>query len=117
MSVALVVTFAARARAQAAPDLEFLPQPPKEVGFDQNIGQSVPLDAVFKDESGKEVRLGDYFDRPVVLSLAYFSCPMLCGLSMQGLASSLKGMSLDVGREFNVLTLSFEPTETPDMAS
>ena len=116
LSMALALTLAGRARAQAAPDLEFLPPPPKEVGFDQNIGQSMPLDAVFKDETGKAVRLGDYFDKPVVLSLAYFSCPMLCGLSMQGLASSLKGMNLDAGRDFNVLTLSFEPSETPDMA-
>lgn len=108
---------AARARAQAAPDMEILPPVPKEVGFDQNIGTLAPLDTTFRDESGKSVHLADYFaDKPVVLSLAYFSCPMLCGLSLQGLATSLKGMNLEVGRDFNVVTVSFDPTETPEMA-
>jgi protein SCO1/2 len=105
------------ARGQAAPDMEILPPPPREVGFDQNIGAVAPLDAIFKDETGKTVVLGDYFsDKPVVLNLAYFTCPMLCGLSMQGLSSSLKGIDLDAGRDFTVLTISFDPRETPDMA-
>jgi protein SCO1 len=105
------------ARGQAAPDMEILPPPPKDVGFDQHIGQIAPLDAIFKDETGKTVLLGDYFsDKPVVLNLAYFTCPMLCGLSLQGLSSSLKGIDLDAGRDFNVLTISFNPRETPDMA-
>jgi protein SCO1/2 len=114
----VVLLFAARARAQAAPDMEVLPPVPKEVGFDQNIGQLAPLDAMFRDETGRPVHLADYFsEKPVVLSLAYFSCPMLCGLSMQGLSSSLKGMNLEPGRDFNVLTVSFDPTETPAMAA
>ena len=77
----------------------------------------MPLDATFRDETGKAVRLGDYFGKkPVVLSLVYFACPMLCGLSMQGLASSLKGINLDAGRDFEVLTVSFDPRDTPEMA-
>jgi protein SCO1/2 len=77
----------------------------------------LPLEAPFKDETGKAVRLGDYFGKkPVVLNFAYFTCPMLCGLSMQGLASSLKGLNLDAGRDFEVLTVSFEPKDTPEMA-
>ncbi|HMI82718.1 MAG TPA: SCO family protein [Polyangiaceae bacterium] len=105
------------AMAQAALPLENLPLPPKNVGFDQNIGRDVPLAARFKDETGKSVALGDYFGKkPVLLSFAYFTCPMLCGLSMQGLSSSLKGMNLDAGRDFEVLTVSFEPRETPEMA-
>jgi len=103
--------------AQAALPLENLPPPPQNVGFDQNIGKTLPLEATFKDETGKAVRLGDYFGKkPVVLNFAYFTCPMLCGLSMQGLSSSLKGMNLDAGRDFEVLTVSFEPKDTPDMA-
>src|SRR6185436_14530121 len=103
-------------RAQAALPIENLPPPPKNVGFDQNIGQAVPLDATFKDETGRTVALGDYFGKkPVILSFAYFTCPMLCGLSMQGLSSSLKGMNLDAGRDFEVLTVSFDPKETPEM--
>ena len=89
------------------------------MGFDQHIGDSVPLDTTFRDETGKTVRLGDYFTdgKPVVMSLAYFTCPMLCGLGMQGLASALRGVTtLDAGKDFNVLTISFEPSDTPQMA-
>jgi protein SCO1/2 len=103
--------------AQEALPLENLPPPPQNVGFDQNIGKTLPLEATFKDETGQAVRLGDYFGKkPVVLNFAYFTCPMLCGLSMQGLAASLKGMNLDAGRDFEVLTVSFEPKDTPEMA-
>lgn len=104
--------------AQGQPDVEILPSPPKEVGFDQNIGRHVPLDVTFKDETGRTIRFGDAFadGKPVVLSLAYYTCPMLCGLSMNGLASSLKGINLDAGKDFNVVTLSFDPRETPEMA-
>jgi protein SCO1/2 len=105
------------ALAQAAHEIENLPLPPQSVGFDQNIGTDLPLDATFKDESGKSVHLGDYFGKkPVVLTFAYFTCPMLCGLTMTGLTGSLKGMSLDVGKDFDVITLSFEPKDTPEMA-
>jgi protein SCO1 len=104
-------------RGQTAPEVENLPALPSNVGFDQHIGRKVPLAAKFRDEAGKAVTLGDYFGKkPVVLSFAYFTCPMLCGLSMQGLSSSLKGMNLDAGRDFEVLTVSFEPRETPEMA-
>jgi protein SCO1/2 len=107
----------AAALGQAAPDIEILPPPPKEVGFDQNIGQAVPLDATFRDETGKPVRLGDYFsDKPVVLSFAYDTCPMLCNLSVQGLASSLRGINLEVGTDFKVVTVSFDPRDTPEMS-
>jgi protein SCO1/2 len=106
---------AGEARGQVAPEIEVLPPPPREVGFDQNIGQFVPLDAAFRDETGKLVHLGDYFgDKPVVLSFAYDTCPMLCNLSVQGLASSLKGINLDVGTDFEVVTVSFDPKDTPE---
>ncbi len=113
MLVASVVP--GRASAQVSPNVEILPPPPKEVGFDQNIGQLVPLDAAFRDETGKPVRLADYFDdKPVVLSFAYDTCPMLCNLSVQGLASSLKAINLDAGKDFNVVTVSFDPRDTPE---
>jgi protein SCO1/2 len=120
LAVLVAITLAlgaARAEAQAALPLDNLPPPPKNVGFDQNIGRSVPLDAAFKDETGKAVTLRDYFGKkPVVLNFAYFTCPMLCGLSMQGLSTTLRGMNLDAGRDFEVLTVSFDPRETPEMA-
>jgi len=90
----------------------------REIGFDQKLGGAVPLDAVFRDESGEEVRLGDYFgDRPVVLSLVYYDCPMLCTLSLNGLARALKVLSFVPGQEFEVLTVSFDPSETPALAA
>jgi protein SCO1/2 len=101
--------------AQAAPDMEILPPPPKDVGFDQHIGQDAPLDSVFQDETGKAVRLGAFFaERPVVLQLAYDTCPMLCSLSAQGLVSSLKAINLSAGVDFDVVTLSFDPRDTPE---
>jgi protein SCO1/2 len=90
----------------------------REVGFDQNLGQPVPLDAAFRDESGKSVRLGDYLGKkPVVLTLVYYECPMLCTLTLNGLASALGVLSFDVGKEFDVVTVSFEPKETPALAA
>jgi len=89
-----------------------------DVGFDQHLGETVPLDAVFRDESGRAVRLGDYFGRrPVVLSLAYYECPMLCTVTLNGLASAPDVVSYDPGKEFEVVTVSFEPRETPELAA
>ncbi|MBY0278374.1 SCO family protein [Candidatus Binatia bacterium] len=94
------------------------PEALREVGFDQKLDQQIPLDLHFRDESGKDVRLGDFFGtRPVVLSLAYFSCPMLCGLHLNGLASSLKPLRLEPGQDFEIVTVSFDPRDTPDKAT
>src|SRR5262249_44287440 len=90
-----------------------MPSPFQRLGFDQRVGQQVPPDLVFRDETGRTVRIGDYFgQRPVVLSLVYFRCPMLCPLTLNGLTRSLKGMSFDAGREFEVVVVSFDPRET-----
>ena len=94
------------------------PEALREVGFDQKLDQLVPLDVKLRDESGAQVRLGDYFgSKPVVLSLAYFSCPMLCGLHLNGLASSLKPLKLEPGQDFEIVTVSFDPRDTPEKAS
>ncbi len=99
--------------AAAAP-----PPPVRDVGFDQKLGDPAPLDAPFRDETGRTVRLGEYFgNKPVVLHLVYYECPMLCGLSIEGLVRSLKALSLDVGRDFEVVTVSFNPREGPDLAA
>ena len=82
----------------------------QEIGFDQKLGEQVPLDLAFKDETGKDVRLGDYFGKkPVVLSLVYYECPMLCTISLNGLAGALEVLSFVPGQEFEVLTVSFDP--------
>ncbi len=88
------------------------------VGFDQNLGTDVDLDLAFRDETGKAVKLGDYFGaKPVLLTLVYYRCPMLCTLELNGLARSLKPLSLDVGKEFEVVTVSIDPEETPALAA
>jgi len=111
--------------APAAAQMGALPPPRpatpgvlQEIGFDQHLGESVPLDLAFTDESGRSVRLRDYFGkRPVVLSLVYYECPMLCTISLNGLARALEVLSFVPGQEFEVVTVSFDPTETPALAA
>ena len=90
----------------------------QKVGIAQRLGASLPLDAIFKDEYGRPVRLGQYFGtRPVILVLAYYNCPMLCTEVLNGLLGSLKTLSFDVGKEFQVVTVSFDPAERPSDAA
>lgn len=97
-----------------------LPEPLKKVGIEQRLGETLPLDAVFKDENGREVKLGDYFanGRPVVLALVYYECPMLCNQVLNGLTGSMRGISLDAGKDFEVVAISFDVRENdkPDLA-
>ena len=89
----------------------------KRVGIEQHLNSQVPLDLKFRDESGREVKLGDYFgSKPVVLSMVYYECPMLCGEVLNGEAAVFSSLKFDVGKEFNVVTISFDPRETPDLA-
>ena len=81
------------------------------------LNQQVPLDLAFRDETGKAVHLSDYFGKkPVILNLVYYKCPMLCSQVLSGLTSALKVLKFDVGNQFNVLTVSFNPRETPALA-
>ena len=90
----------------------------KEVAFDQKLDAQIPPDLEFRDEAGKAVRLGDYFGKkPVILTLVYYKCPLLCGLELKGLETCLKPLKFDVGKEFDIVTVSFSPTETPELAS
>jgi protein SCO1 len=95
-----------------------VPQILREIGFDQNIDQHVPLDTTFRNEAGATVRLGDYFGRkPVVMVFAYYDCPMLCSLVINGLSSALGTMSLNPGQDFEIVTVSFNPHDTPATAT
>jgi protein SCO1 len=88
------------------------------VGIDQHLGQQIPLDATFKDENGKTVALRSYFGtKPVVLILAYYRCPMLCSLVLRGAATAFKQLGFRIGNQFNVLTVSIDPRETPALAA
>jgi protein SCO1/2 len=95
-----------------------LPQVLAKVGIDQKLNEQIPLDAVFKDEQGREVRLGQFFgSKPVVLALVYYDCPMLCTLVLNGMTTSFRQVSFNVGKEFEVVTVSFDPRETPQLAA
>ena len=90
----------------------------KNVGIEQRLDEQIPRDLVFRDQTGKSVRLGDYFgSKPMILNLVYYKCPMLCSEVLSGLTSALKPMKLDVGKDFEVLTISFDPRETPQDAT
>jgi protein SCO1/2 len=90
----------------------------REVGFDQNLDRRVPLDTSLVDEAGRTVRLGDYFGtRPVVLLFAYYECPMLCTQVINGLASALGVLTLEPGKDFEVITISIDPRDTPATAT
>jgi len=135
VALLLVVGFAAIALAMAAParpdgsaaradnspvraeNSKSLPPLLRDVGIDQRLDQEVPLDLEFRDENGNAVRLGTYFGaKPVVLALVYYQCPMLCTMVLNGLLESLRQLKLDVGDQFNVVTVSFDPSEKPDLA-
>jgi protein SCO1/2 len=95
-----------------------VPAPLREIGFDQNLDALVPLDTTFRDEAGQTVRLGDYFGkRPVVMVFAYYDCPMLCTLVINGLSSALNVLSLSPGKDFEIVTVSFDSRDTPASAS
>ena len=101
-----------------APSANVRPPGLKNVAIEQKLNEQVPLDTVFRDESGKQVKLGDYFGKkPVILSLVYYRCPMLCSELLAGLEGSLKALTFDVGKEFDVLTVSFDPKDTPEDAT
>jgi protein SCO1/2 len=90
-----------------------LPAVLKQVGIEQHLGEQLPLDAALKDEDGNSVKLGKYFatDKPMILALVYYECPMLCNEVLNGLTGSLKGMSLSAGKDFDVVAVSFDARE------
>lgn len=99
------------------PPANRMPQVLTEVGLDQRLNQQLPLELPFKDEQGRDVKLGDYFGRkPVILTLVYYECPMLCTQVLNGLTSALGVLKFSVGQEFDIVTVSFDPGETPELA-
>ena len=95
-----------------------LPQVLQKVGVSQHLNQQLPLDAAFVDESGKPVKLRDYFGkRPAILALVYYTCPMLCSEEMDGLTSSLEMVKLTPGKDFDVVIVSIDPSDSPEQAA
>jgi protein SCO1/2 len=88
-----------------------------QVGIDQKLNQQIPLDLNFRDEQGKTVKLAEYFgEKPVILSLVYYQCPMLCTQVLNAVERGLTNVSLDMGKQFQVVTVSIDPRETPELA-
>jgi protein SCO1 len=122
--LALILILAASAFGQGmtngimSPPANVRPPGLKDVGMRQNLNQPIPADLTFTDDLGRTVRLGDYFGKkPIILNLVYFTCPMLCGEVLSGLENSLRMMKFDVGKEFDVITVSFDPHDTPEAAA
>jgi protein SCO1/2 len=90
----------------------------KDVSIDQKLNDQVPMNLMFKDEHGKPVMLGQFFTpgKPVILSLVYFTCPMLCTEELNGLDRSLKMIPMSIGKDFDVVTVSIDPSDQPIMA-
>ncbi|MGA2094666.1 MAG: SCO family protein [Candidatus Acidiferrum sp.] len=114
---------AAAAGAQAVPGAtgpaaQNLPSVLKNVGFEPPLNAHIPLDLPFRDETGQTVQLREYFrQKPVLLAFVYYGCPMLCNQLEQGVVGSLRMLSFNPGRDYDVVFVSFDPRESPDMAA
>jgi protein SCO1/2 len=111
LAVAALLLLGAIARGEVPAALQ-------DIRFDQRLNEQIPLELTFNDESGRAVKLGDYFGRrPVILVLAYYQCPRLCTLVLNGLVQGMLEMPLIAGKDFEVITVSFDPRERPDLAA
>jgi len=94
-----------------------LPAPLRDVKIEQKLNQQLPLDLTFRDESGNDVKLGQFFGhKPVVLAFVYYACPMLCTQVLNGMVTSFRVLPFEIGKEYDVVTISFDPRETPALA-
>ena len=114
----VLVSAQAMSRGILSPPANVRPPGLQHVGIEQHLNEQIPPSLVFRDETGKTVQLADYFGKkPMILNLVYYQCPMLCGEVLSGLESALRVLKFGVGKEFDVLTISFDPKETPAMAA
>ena len=114
---ALLLVLAATIAFPAGAQQVTMPAILSKVGITQNLNARIPPDLVFRDETGKSVRIGDFFGKkPIVFSLVYFDCPALCTEVLNGELRTMKAISLDLGKDFEAVTVSFEPKDTPALA-
>lgn len=118
----MLLMMTASLHAQPARPSGVEPPAPKRildsVGIDQRLGEKLPLELTFRNEAGQSVRLGELFrGKPVVLSLVYYECPSLCTMTLNGMGKSFKALDKTIGDDFDVITVSFDPRETPDLAA
>ena len=119
-----LILFATAAFGQAmtkgimSPPANVRPPYLQNVGIEQHLDAQVPAELTFTDDTGRTVKLGDYFGtKPLILNLVYYNCTMLCGEALAGLSGSMKMVKFDVGNQFDVITVSFNPQETPAIAA
>lgn len=123
IAIVALLALSVAASAQTIPDSvgkpsSGLPAQLQNVGFEPKLNAPLPLDLSFHDEAGRDVQLREYFGRkPVVLALVYYGCPMLCNQVEMGVVGSLKMLSFNAGRDYEVIFVSFDTRETPDMAA
>lgn len=116
--IVLAETLTGQIPAPPKPLLQGPPALRKYARIDQKLGATVPLDAEFRDSTGRAVRLGELItDRPVVLTLVYYECPMLCSRVLRGLLRTLRAMKMRVGEEFDIVTVSIDHGESPALAA
>jgi len=119
----LIAASSAASRAQTVPGnvgptAATMPAALRNVGFEPPLNGQMPLDLRFRDETGREVRLGQYFgQKPVVLAFVYYNCPMLCDQVQMGVVGALKMISFNPGRDYEVVFVSFDPHDTPEAAA
>jgi protein SCO1 len=122
-TIAALLVSSGHVRAQAVPNntgvtSTTMPAQLQNVGFDPQLNAQIPLDLAFLDENGSNVQLRDYFkQKPIVLAFVYYGCPMLCNQVEQGVVGSLRMLSFTPGRDYEVVFVSFDPRESPDMAA
>jgi len=116
LAAALAIALAAPANAQLLNENR---EQTRGVDVEEHLGRTLPLEQVFTDAEGKQVRLGDYFkdNKPAILGLVYYDCPIVCDVVMEKLAQSIKDLDLVVGKDFNVLMFSFDPAESTEIAA
>jgi protein SCO1/2 len=127
LAMSLLLAAATPASAQVAPygektmgdpAMDRLPDVLNTVKIEQRLGKPLPLDTPFRDETGKAVKLGDYFDKkPVILSLVYYQCQILCAEDLNGLVGALEMVHLTPGKDFQIVIVSIDPAETPALAA
>ncbi len=116
--IAAALALALGAAGPVAPPIGLPPAALQAVEIQEQLGATVPLDASFRDQDGKPLSLGEVFrgDRPVVMALVYYDCPMLCGLVMSGMARAMRESGLELGKDFRAISVSFDPREKPALA-
>lgn len=115
----IIVLLALLALPAVAQDFLSGEGPTRALKTEQRIGEQLPLDLTFRNEKGEKVTLGDYFEdeRPVVISLVYYNCPMLCNMVLDGVTSAIANLKYEIGTDYQVVTISFDHRDTPEMAA